>query len=69
MLFDWDAAKAESNLSKHRFSFETAVAIFLDPNHVILDAARVEDGEHRQKAIGRIGDRLFTVVFIVRGGI
>jgi len=29
--FDWDPAKAASNLTKHGVSFEDAMTIFLDP--------------------------------------
>jgi uncharacterized DUF497 family protein len=29
--FDWDPAKAESNLAKHGVSFEEAMAVFHDP--------------------------------------
>ena len=29
--FDWDPAKAASNLVKHRVSFEEAMTVFLDP--------------------------------------
>jgi len=29
--FEWDAAKAPSNLKKHRVSFEEATEIFRDP--------------------------------------
>ena len=29
--FDWDAAKADSNLGKHGVSFEEAMAVFHDP--------------------------------------
>jgi Ribonuclease toxin, BrnT, of type II toxin-antitoxin system len=31
VTFEWDARKAAANLRKHRFSFEDAVTVFLDP--------------------------------------
>ncbi|WP_429791025.1 BrnT family toxin [Bartonella bovis] len=31
MRFEWDKTKAESNLRKHRVSFEVAVRVFADP--------------------------------------
>jgi uncharacterized DUF497 family protein len=38
--FDWDPAKAASNWTKHRISFEDAMAVFRDPLAVsILDDA------------------------------
>jgi uncharacterized protein len=29
--FDWDPAKAASNLAKHKVSFDEAMTVFLDP--------------------------------------
>lgn len=31
MKFEWDAAKADANLGKHRVSFDEAGSVFLDP--------------------------------------
>ncbi len=67
MEFEWDAAKDASNRSKHSISFTEAIAAFADPRLIVLDATRGEDGEDRSKAIGRIGDRLFVVVYAERG--
>jgi hypothetical protein len=30
-IFEWDEAKARSNVQKHKVSFEEAVSIFSDP--------------------------------------
>jgi uncharacterized DUF497 family protein len=67
MEFDWDDAKAESNLAKHRVSFDYAVAVFLDPMLVDFDATRQEDGETRRKVVGIIEGRLYSVVYTPRG--
>ena len=39
--FDWDRTKAESNLKKHKISFEEAQTVFSDPN-----ARMIFDPEH-----------------------
>ena len=39
--FVWDGAKAESNLKKHKISFEEAQTVFSDPN-----ARMIFDPEH-----------------------
>jgi uncharacterized protein len=52
--FEWDAAKAKSNLSKHAVSFALAEEIWDDPLHVILPD-RVMDAEQRWHAIGVVG--------------
>jgi uncharacterized DUF497 family protein len=50
--FDWDPAKAASNLAKHRVSFEEAMTVFLDPLALSrLDAAHGSD-EERWVTIG-----------------
>lgn len=38
--FEWDVAKAEINLAKHRVPFEFAVLAFIDPDRVDIDASR-----------------------------
>jgi len=61
MRFDWDKAKADTNVRKHRVSFETAVRVFLDP-FVLIEQDRVEDGEQRWQALGAIDG--FTVLLV-----
>lgn len=67
--FEWDDAKAESNLAKHGISFDEAVAAFFDPRLLSLDASRPTDGEERIRALGMIEGRLFSVVCTLRGDI
>lgn len=65
--FDWDDAKAASNLAKHGVPFDYAARVFLDEAVVDFDASRQADGEARRKAVGRIEGRVFTVVYVRRG--
>ncbi len=67
MQFEWDPAKNDSNLAKHGMSFVAASQIFDDPRHVVLDSTKPGNGERRYKAVGIIGDKLFTVIFTERG--
>ena len=67
--FEWDQTKAESNARRHRIAFDDAIRIFLDPDRIVIDVTREADGETRSKAIGRIGTRLFSVVFTMRSGV
>lgn len=67
MDFEWDDAKATANEAKHDLSFETAMAIFFEPDVVVLATIRQQDGEDREKAIGMIEGKLFTAVFHRRG--
>jgi uncharacterized DUF497 family protein len=52
-LFEWDEAKAESNLRKHGISFDDAIEVFYDP-YAVIEQDCVVDGELRWLAIGRV---------------
>lgn len=67
--FEWDDAKAATNERKHSVTFRFATAVFLDPEVVIEDTTRDEDGEQRRKAIGRVGEKLYAVIFTVKGDV
>jgi uncharacterized protein len=62
MLFEWDAAKARTNLSKHGVSFDLAKRVWDDPLHVVI-LDRFEDGQQRWHAIGIVG--AVTVLVVV----
>ncbi|HKH34278.1 MAG TPA: BrnT family toxin [Beijerinckiaceae bacterium] len=66
--FEWDEDKAAINFITHGVAFPFAVAVFLDPDCVVFDSSRREDGEERLKAVGRVGRRLLSVVFTLRDG-
>jgi len=65
--FEWDDAKAATNLAKHGVPFDCATRVFLDDAVVNFDASRETDGEARRKAVGRIDGRVFTMVYALRG--
>lgn len=64
--FEWDEAKARSNLEKHRVSFLTAAAIFLNERLERIDD-REDYGELRWIALGCVEDEVYRVVFTWRG--
>ena len=59
--FEWDAAKAASNLAKHRVSFETATRTFADP-YLLTRQDRIENGELRWQSIGMVDGLLVLLV-------
>jgi len=67
--FEWDDAKAASNLAKHGVPFPYAARVFLDADVIDIDASQPGDGEVRRKAVGMIEGRVFTVVYTEREGI
>ena len=59
--FEWDPAKAASNLRKHGVSFPLAARVFADPlRATALD--RIVDGEMRWRTIGLVEGVLLLVV-------
>jgi uncharacterized DUF497 family protein len=61
-IFEWDAEKARSNLSKHGVAFDDAKLVWLDPLHVVYPD-QVVDHEQRWHAVGVVG--LVTVLLVV----
>jgi len=63
--FEWDSAKAASNLTKHRVSFPEAATVFADPYAVYLDDG---SGVGQMVVIGTsLRERLLYVVHVERG--
>ena len=52
MEFEWDPAKAASNLSKHRVAFEEAQTVFGDPLASTIDDPDHSEDEARFVTIG-----------------
>ncbi len=50
--FDWDPAKAESNVGKHGVAFERAATVFRDPNAVSVFDDDHSDEEERWLTLG-----------------
>lgn len=61
MRFEWDPAKAASNIVKHDVAFEAAIEVWDDPLHVIT-FDRVEGGEERWRAFGLVNAVAVLVV-------
>jgi hypothetical protein len=49
--FEWDEAKARSNLRKHGVSFDDAMLVFADP-YALVEQDRIEQGELRWQTLG-----------------
>lgn len=65
MIFEFDLYKNESNIEKHKVSFEEAILIWDDPDLLVLPAKK--RGEKRKLAIGKSYSVLFSVVHTMRG--
>jgi uncharacterized DUF497 family protein len=67
MNIDYDPAKNQANMAKHRVSFEEAQRFDWQTAQVVRDT-RVDYGETRYIAQGFIGPRLHILIFTLRGG-
>jgi uncharacterized DUF497 family protein len=67
MEFEWDEAKAISNLSKHSVSFEEAKTVFGNPLALIFDDEEHSAKEYREIIMGHSrNSRLLLVCFTER---
>jgi len=66
--FEWDDAKAISNLAKHKISFEIARLVFDDSFAIVELDTSIDYGEERFIITGIIQGRLLSVVYTERLG-
>lgn len=67
MRFEWDPAKAASNIRKHGISFDEAISVFKDPLAFIFDDITHSEQEHREIIIGMSTlRRMILVCFVER---
>lgn len=67
MQFEFDPAKDEANRFKHGLRLAFGMRVFAHEDHIILGSHRPADGEEREKAIGIVDGKLYTVVHVWRG--
>ena len=68
LTFEWNAAKAASNLAKHGVGFEEAATVFGDPLSVTIFDPAHSQAEDRFIILGRSHlDKLLVVVHTERG--
>ncbi|NOX62633.1 MAG: BrnT family toxin [Chloroflexi bacterium] len=66
--FEWDEAKALTNMHKHGVSFEEAITVFGDPNAITIFDEAHSAHEDRFIDIGlSISGRVLVVVYTERG--
>lgn len=69
MEFEWDAAKAESNVGKHGIRFSEAMTVFGDPLEVTIPDPDHSEGEARFLSLGYSEqEQLLVVAYTERQG-
>ena len=62
LRFEWDAAKAATNVKKHGVSFEEAQSVFADERARLIDDPVHSDGEDRFLLLGLCSSLRLLVV-------
>ena len=69
MKFEWDPAKAASNLRKHDVSFEEAQTVFANSLALIFEDSAHSIDDHREIIVGHSQrNRLLLIAFTERSG-
>jgi uncharacterized protein len=66
MNFQWDEDKSNACFRVRGFGFAYAASAFADPKRIIRQDSRFSYGEERYQLIGRIGGRLYVLVYTPR---
>jgi uncharacterized protein len=69
LIFEWDKNKAQTNLIKHKVSFEEAASIFADENSITIDDPAHSLSEKRSITLGlSFAKRILVAVHTERNG-
>ncbi len=69
MDFEWDAAKSDACFRDRGFDFTYVFRAFFDENRLIRQDHRWDYGEERYQLLGAIEERIFFVVYTIRGSV
>lgn len=69
LTFEWDEAKAESNLVKHGVPFTLAAEVFFVDDLVVIEDDRRAYGEDRFIAFGTVEGFPLAVAYTLREGV
>lgn len=67
MEFEWDDDKSNACFVRRGFDFAYAVRVFFDPPRTVVQDRRWDYGEDRHRTLGMIEERVYVVVYTVRG--
>ncbi len=67
MELEWDEAKRQANIAKHRLDFADVPSLDWD-RATVLEDTRKKYPEPRYWAFAKCGTQLYMVAFCVRGG-
>ena len=69
MEFEWDDARNDACFAHRGFAFSYAVRAFLDDDRIAGRDRRRDYAENRYRLLGTIEDRVFVVIYTMRGSV
>ncbi len=67
MQFEWDDAKSDTCFADRGFDFAYVAHAFLDEDRIVGLDRRWDYGENRYRLLGAVDDRVFVVIYTMRG--
>jgi uncharacterized DUF497 family protein len=67
MQYEWDEAKRESNLRKHRLDFRDAYLVYEHSKKVTFGAPRGTESRLKDVALVEIAENVLSLVYVMRG--
>ena len=61
IIVEWDVSKNNSNIIKHKLSFETAALVFADSNRIEFYDSLHSESEDRYRVIGMVNDVIVVI--------
>ena len=61
VIVEWDISKNNSNITKHKLSFETAALVFADGNRIEFYDSLHSESEDRYRVIGIVNDVIVVI--------
>jgi len=67
-VYEWDEAKREANLRKHKLDFRDAYLVYDHPKKITYRMQRKTELRFMDIALVEIGGNVLSLVYVLRGG-
>ena len=67
-MYEWDEAKREANLRKHKLDFRDAYLVYDNPKKITYRLQTRTEVRFQDIALVEIGGNVLSLVYVLRGG-
>ena len=67
-MYEWDEAKREANLRKHKLDFRDAYLVYDNPKQITYRLQTRTEVRFQDIALVEIGGNVLSLVYVLRGG-